>query len=167
MYLEQYVLASAGRRSTTTIQRSALAGQRTGFLCHSHHNRTLALGLQQRLKEDGLNLYVGWQDSSMPSEPDQETASRIKTMVRSSDIFLFLATEHSMSSRWCLWEIGFGDGTKQNSQIIVVPTRDSSGHYHGNEHLKLYRRLETSSASGPIYWYPTGGYSAGGPVRTL
>lgn len=42
------------------------AGQRTAFLCHSHKDRHLALGLQALLSQHGLNLYIDWQDAEMP-----------------------------------------------------------------------------------------------------
>jgi len=166
VYLDQSVLRSAGRRSVT-IQRSApMVGQRTGFLCHSHHEKDLALGLQQRLKEEGLDLYIDWQDPGMPPEPDRVTANRIKLVIQRADVFLFLATQASMASSWCPWEIGFADGAKNINQIILVPTRDSNGNYHGNEYLQLYRRLEASSTTGPIYWYGVGS-TVGSAVRGL
>ncbi|MCH5937009.1 toll/interleukin-1 receptor domain-containing protein, partial [Salmonella enterica] len=58
--------------------------------------------------------------------------------------FLFLATENSMSSRWCPWEIGYADGKKNLNNIVIVPTVDSSGRHHGNEYLQLYSRIDTT-----------------------
>src|SRR3546814_8853915 len=126
----------------------------------------MALGLQQWLKEHGLDLYIDWQDASMPETPDGTTAGRIRTMIRNADVFLFLATSDSLTSRWCPWELGFADGVKRNpaptgtserklgfadgvkrnEQIAVISTRDGSGNYFGNEYLQLYRRIEQSEA---------------------
>lgn len=63
----------------------------------------------------------------MPEEPNRETAGRIQAAIRNSDVFLFLATENSMSSRWCPWELGYADGVKPLDSIAVVPTKDAIG----------------------------------------
>src|SRR3546814_9438780 len=77
-------------------------------------DREMALGLQQWLKEHGLDLYIDWQDASMPETPDGTTAGRIRTMIRNADVFLFLATSDSLTSRWCPWELGFADGDRKS-----------------------------------------------------
>ena len=71
---------------------------------------------------------------------------------------LFLATANSMASRWCPWELGFADGQKQPDRIAIVQTSDSTT-THGNEHMQLYRRVDTSIA-GELLWVPeTGAYA--------
>lgn len=160
MTISQYDLRSAAARNTSAKnQRSKGYLQKSGFLCHSHKDRELALGLQQLLKEQGMDLYIDWQDASMPEEPDAHTAARIRNVIRGSDVFLFLATSNSMASRWCPWELGFADGVKQNEQVAVIATRDASGNYYGNEYLQLYRRIDQSSASNFLYWYQKGSQS--------
>lgn len=159
MTISQYELRSAAARNTSANQRSKGYLQKSGFLCHSHKDRELALGLQQWLKEQGMDLYIDWQDASMPEEPDVYTATRIRNVIRGSDVFLFLATSNSMTSRWCPWELGFADGVKQNEQIAVIATRDASGSYYGNEYLQLYRRIDQNSASSALYWYQKGSQS--------
>lgn len=116
----------------------------------------MALGLQQWLKEEGMDLYIDWLDPHMPDSPDGTTADRIRTAIKGADVFLFLATNDSMASRWCPWELGFGDGVKRNEQIAVIATRDASGNYYGNEYLQLYRRIDHSTASNALRWYPKG-----------
>jgi hypothetical protein len=149
-------LIQASVRNYAFSGSSRKYGQKTGFLCHSHKDRSLALGLQQRLKEEGLDLYIDWQDASMPEEPDRETASRIQAAIKHSDLFLFLATQNSMTSRWCPWEIGYADGTLDINQIAIVTTRDPTGRYHGNEYLQLYRRIDRISPAGSLYWFNRG-----------
>lgn len=142
---------------------AAAAGQRTGFLCHSHRDRDLALGLQQRLRDDGLDLYIDWQDTDMPERPTGETARRIKERIAAADIFLFLATAHSTSSKWCPWELGYADGRKRIEQISLVTTRDNAGSY-GSEYLELYRRID-AGASGMMLFEQ--GAQTGVSVRGL
>lgn len=160
MTISQYDLRSAAARNISAkILRSKSYLQKTGFLCHSHRDRELALGLQQWLKEQGMDLYIDWQDASMPERPDVTTAARIRSVIRGVDVFLLLATNDSMASRWCPWELGFADGVKQNEQIAIIATRDASGNYYGNEYLQLYRRIDQSSASNSLYWYQKGSQS--------
>ncbi|MNG12119.1 hypothetical protein D3C84_957110 [compost metagenome] len=84
----------------------------------------------------------------MPDTPDAETATRIKNTIISADWFLFLATENSMASRWCPWEIGYADGKKHLNRIAIVPTVDNSGRYYGNEYLKIYNTINTPPSGG-------------------
>ena len=156
MTISQHDLRSAATRNVSLKnQRSRGYGQKTGFLCHSHKDRDMALGLQQWLKEQGMELYIDWQDPYMPNTPDGTTADRIRTAIKAADVFLFLATNDSMASRWCPWELGFADGTKRNNQIAVIATRDASGNYYGNEYLQLYRRID-QSAGNAVHWYQKG-----------
>lgn len=164
MAIDQNELLLASRR--IVVQKSftaAAAGQRTGFLCHSHRDRNLALGLQQSLRENGLDLYIDWQDTDMPEKPTGETARRIEEHIATADIFLFLATAHSTSSKWCPWELGYADGKKRIEQICLVTTRDATGSY-GNEYLDLYRRIDAGT-SGMMLFERAG--QAGVSVRGL
>ncbi len=142
MSISESTLRSAG--SAAPIHLNAASGQRTAFLCHSHHDRTLALGLQALLKQNGMDLYIDWQDSTMPDKPSGETAQRLRTRIQQCSWFLFLATHRSMTSRWCPWELGHADGTKANERILVVPTYDGCGSY-GSEYIDLYRRVDFAS----------------------
>lgn len=138
--LRQY--SSAGRAHAST---GKAAGQRVAFLCHSHKDEALALGLQAVLRERGVYLYIDWQDAEMPDKPSAETATRLRNRIRQSNLFLFLATQNSMSSKWCPWELGYADGVKPNSDdIVVVPTTDA-GYEHGAEYMNLYRRIDTNA----------------------
>ncbi|MFM1990341.1 MAG: hypothetical protein RJA99_3298 [Pseudomonadota bacterium] len=139
MSINQTTLRSAGISSAS--QRTAAPNQRTAFLCHSHHDRLLALGLQELLKQHGMDLYIDWQDSAMPDTPSAETAQRLRIRIQQCNWFLFLATQHSIASRWCPWELGHADGTKANERILVVPTHDSSGSF-GSEYINLYRHVD-------------------------
>jgi hypothetical protein len=150
---------AATRNIFAKNQQSKTYLQKTGFLCHSHKDRELALGVQQWLMEHGMHLYIDWQDTSMPESPDATTAARIRKIIQGADVFLFLATNDSMLSRWCPWELGFADGVKRNEQIAVIATSDASGRYYGNEYLQLYRRIDQTTAGGSLSWYQRGSYT--------
>lgn len=141
------------------ILESKQAYRRSAFLCHSHLDRELVQGLVVMLTQAGLTTYVDWADAELPSSPDRETAAKIKKVIEAADLFLFLATPHSMASRWCPWEIGYADGVKPINSILIVPTADSDGRSHGNEYLQLYRRID-ADAAGALKVYNPGSYLA-------
>jgi hypothetical protein len=160
MSISQADLRNAAAR--VNVQRSAAggAGRATAFLCHSHRDRALALGLQELLREQGLDLYIDWQDAEMPDQPNSETADRLRRQIVDRTWFIFLATANSMASRWCPWELGYADGRKPPERIAIVPTRDGST-THGNEYLQLYPRID-QAATGLLAKFapnaPTGTY---------
>lgn len=138
--------------SYSTVRKSASEGRaqnkRTAFLCHSHLDAELAKGLQGYLHKNGWEVYIDWEDVTMPERPDRRTAEKIQTKIRDLEMFFFLATQNSMGSRWCPWEIGYADGVKGQNRILVIPTRDGRGITHGNEYLDLYRHLDKTSTGG-------------------
>ena len=136
------------RKSERIVEEARLAGKQTAFLSHSHKDAELAKGLQGFLQAQGWKVYIDWEDTSMPQQPNRETARKIKDRIKRLDWFLYLATVNSASSRWCPWEIGYADGAKGIDQIVVIPTRDSAGRNYGNEYLDLYKRVTTADVGG-------------------
>lgn len=166
MAIRQADLLNAAQR--VRIQKRqvvARAGQSTAFLCHSHLDRELALGLQSLLHEQGWDVYIDWQDVLMRDTPDRRTADRIQDQIKSSAWFLYLATSNSAASRWCPWEIGFADGHKATDKIVIVATTDSSGRHHGNEYLQLYQQITPADAGGLALI--RAGTNSGSYVRSL
>ena len=131
----------AQRRSSVDDARRF--GERVAFLCHSHKDRTLALGLARQFQAKGITLYIDWLDQEMPDRPNQRTASNLKSKIDVCDFFLFLATENSKSSRWCPWEIGYCDGKRGSALVTIIPTTDGVNSF-GNEYLDLYRSIATN-----------------------
>ena len=81
----------------------------------------------------------------MPSSPNKETAANIKSKIKQTDWFLFLASPNSTSSRWCPWEIGYADAVKGYEKLLIVTTVDDSGNWYGNEYLQLYKNIDEAS----------------------
>lgn len=154
MAFSQRQLRNAGRGITINASRtkSASAGQ-TAFLCHSHADRDLVAGLQETLRLAGWDIYIDWQDTTMPESPNRQTAERIQNKIVTTTWFFFLATQRSCASRWCPWEIGYADGVKQQDRILIFPTSDDQGNWYGNEYLQLYRKVDygTDSRIGAFY----------------
>lgn len=157
MPILQSDLLSAGQRRSVQRQFTKRFGQPTAFLSHSHKDAQLALGLQELLNNQGWDVYIDWQDQTMPEKPDSETASNIKAAIVRADWFIFLATQHSMASRWCPWEIGFADGKKIYDRIAIVPTQDNLGHFYGNEYLNLYNKIDVSTGTPGLAFFDTRG----------
>ena len=153
--LREAALRVSRTKVMTLSESRAKLGARTAFICHSHKDTELVKGLQVLLIENGFDAYIDWQDSEMPEEPDRETADRIRAKIKTMSWFLFLATSNSTTSRWCPWEIGYADGTKENKRIVIVPTTDQSGRWFGNEYLKLYRQI-TATQLGTLVAVPPG-----------
>ena len=145
MAIDQSTLRSKAYRyysEAANSQKMASEGfskMRTAFLCHSHLDDELVKGLLVVFKEAGVDLYVDWNDHSMPETPNGETARKIQGRIKSSDVFLFLATANSKASRWCPWEIGYADSSKKG--VYVIPTSDGHNTY-GNEYLQLYPKID-------------------------
>jgi hypothetical protein len=141
-------------RKSQTLTEARTKKQRTAFLCHSHADQQLVLGIRNLLETSGWDVYVDWADVDMPTIPNATTAARIKLFIEAHDFFFFLATPNSMKSRWCPWEIGYADGKKQLDRIIVIPTTDPAGSTHGSEYMQLYRHLDRSSRNILAVWEP-------------
>lgn len=151
-------LRSAAPRHRATLAKSFLEargqGLQTVFLCHSHCDEVLVKGLLALFAEASWAVYVDWEDATLPEIPSRQTAARIKQKIVDWDFFLFLATDNSMASRWCPWEIGFADGKKQNETILVLPTIDGLKTY-GNEYLQLYRHIDMGDVGKLGVWEPS------------
>ncbi|MEP2986864.1 MAG: toll/interleukin-1 receptor domain-containing protein [Sulfitobacter sp.] len=135
------------RKTERVVEEARARGDQTAFLSHSHTDAVYAKRVQAFLEAQGWRVYIDWEDATMPSKPDKETALKIKDRIKRLDWFLFLATKNSMSSRWCPWEIGIADGVKANERIIVIPTRDGYTNY-GSEYLDLYRYIHSTTDGG-------------------
>jgi len=140
--------------------------QATAFLCHSHEDAELAKGLQILLAENECDVYIDWQDSTMPLVPDQETANRIKEKISDCDWFLFLTTPNSTASRWCPWEIGYADGKKPNGNILLIRTSNNIGISYGNEYLGLYSEV-TLTDKEQLAVFPVGKKNGGALLKNL
>ncbi|MBR9779727.1 MAG: TIR domain-containing protein [Rhodospirillales bacterium] len=151
MAISQDTLRQNAQASSTTVRRSfhgaVVAGTQTAFLCHSHYDRSLAIGFRNYAERLGWDVYIDWLDEDMPERPTVETATRIQEQIKTRSHFLYLATRNSSESKWCPWEIGYANGAKSRKNILIIPTTDSF-QTHGNEYLGLYQRIEEVPGGG-------------------
>lgn len=124
------------------IVKSERQAKITIFLSHSHKDKEIAIGFQNLLAQYEINVYIDWQDSTLPDTPNRETADKIKRKIKELNLFILLATDNALFSRWCPWEIGVADSVKDYESILILPIVDYNGEFKGNEYLQLYRRIE-------------------------
>lgn len=138
-------------RKGANLMDSARGMLKSVFLCHSHLDAELVQGVLKLFHQAGWNDYVDWNDKTMPAQPDQVTASRLKEKIASHNYFVFLATANSIASRWCPWEIGYADGAKANDSILILPTSEGT-QTHGSEYLGLYRCIDWNTVKELRVW---------------
>lgn len=75
----------------------------------------------------------------MPARTCGRTAENIKEKIKKYDKFILVATEGAIASKWCNWELGFGDAQKYAyGKIALFPIRDDEKDWSGSEYLELY-----------------------------
>lgn len=129
----------------------------TVFLSHSHDdldknyvNRVIVL-----LRKSGVKVYIDSFDSNMPPFTNAQTANRIKEAIKGNRKFLLLATNNAINSKWCNWELGYGDALKYLEHIALFPLTEDSGDWKGQEYLRIYPRIEESSNENFKVIYPS------------
>ena len=150
-----FLTESLLRKKSNSFQKFASASSKyfkevlsqaeiTVFLSHSHEDKELAQGVIELLAEQGVYIYVDWNDSNMPRITSGETARKIKEKIKGLHLFFFLATDNGLNSKWCPWELGFADSVKDYNEILIIPVADPSGKFKGNEYLQIYKHLEVT-----------------------
>ncbi len=129
--VEAYSRDSAGRERKTTV-----------FLSHKHDDLEDLKGVIGWLENKfNVDVYIDSMDKSMPKNTSGETATRIKKKIKDCDKFILLATDAAIESKWCNWELGFGDAKKNSlGNLALFPMKESSSSdfYRGNEYLEIY-----------------------------
>jgi len=114
------------------------------FLSHSHTDAAQVENAVIFLRKMGVDVYVDWMDDSMPTQTSGKTASMLKDKIRQNDKFIFLATNNSIKSKWCNWEIGYADAHKYLNKIALFPLADDDSNWQGSEYLQIYPYITAS-----------------------
>lgn len=114
----------------------------TIFLSHKHDEIEELDAAISLLKSFGVIVYVDWEDDGMPQITGGKTATRIKLKIKENKKFIFLATEGAIASKWCNWELGYGDSLKYSEKIALLPIRKDYYNYTGTEYMKIYSSIE-------------------------
>lgn len=118
----------------------------TIFISHKHDDLEELKGIIGFLeKKYKVKVYIDSQDLSMPKTTSGETARRIKERIKTCEKFILLATDGAIESKWCNWELGFGDAQKYDSMSIALfPFKDKGTYdssYKGNEYMEIYPHI--------------------------
>lgn len=96
-------------------------------------------------KNYDVKVYIDSQDKAMPKVTSGETAKRIKEKIEKCERFILLATEGAIESKWCNWELGYGDAKKFKTNCIALfPMKErgmSDSAYKGNEYMEIYPHI--------------------------
>jgi|TARA_B110000902_G_C14190485_1_gene543999 hypothetical protein len=130
-------------------QTKPYSNSNTVFLSHAHSDLKDLQGVIGLLKEYGVAVYIDRMDNKIPKETSEETAKRIKDVIKFSKKFILLATEKAIETYWCNWELGFGDTHKFIDNIAILPMKETGTYdhnYKGNEYLQLYPQIDYNKA---------------------
>ena len=92
----------------------------TVFISHKHddlENLKDIIGFLE--KEYAVKAYIDSEDPQMPKITSAETAANIKARIKECRKFILLATENAINSKWCNWELGYGDSVKFPNNMIA------------------------------------------------
>ena len=150
------------RTDTRTFSEGGRVSYKTTvFLSHKHSDLKELKDIIGFLRHFyDVDIYIDSMDDNMPKKTSGETAKRIKKIIEKSDMFILLATDDAIESKWCNWELGFGDAKKYRDRIALFPIKEKGAfdcQYKGNEYMQIY----------PFITYCNGSetYTDGMPVK--
>jgi hypothetical protein len=151
-----------GAKAFSVVLNEARAQNRyqaavTIFLSHCHSDRGEIEKAISILRGLGVIVYVDWVDSTLPSVTGATTAATLKDRIADCNKFILLATNGAIASKWCNWEVGYGDSKKYPHHMALLPVADSyASDWKGTEYLNLYPAIEDDEEYGLILKYPDG-----------
>lgn len=114
----------------------------TVFVSHKHADLEELKGLLGYLEQVyKVKVYIDSQDPNMPRVTNGDTAKRIKERITQCDKFILLATNGAIESKWCNWELGYGDSKKYLEHIALLPMKPKGAldkDYKGSEYMSIY-----------------------------
>lgn len=128
------------------------------FLSHKHDEKDILQDVVAFLKEEGVEAYVDWMDSSMPAYTNADTAHSLKEKIKVADKFILVATPSAINSKWCNWELGLGDAAKYKEHIALLPINKTYETFKGAEYLAIYPYIEYEDSGYKNSRYIQAGY---------
>ena len=123
----------------------------TVFISHKHDDLDEIKGLSGLLeKKYNIKAYIDSWDKSMPKKTSDETASKIKQRLKRCNKFILLATNGAIESKWCNWELGYGDAKKYKKHIALFPMKPKGAYnfeYKGSEYMQIYPYIAYSDGT--------------------
>lgn len=129
-YFSEIVNESRTRKSTSS--------ETTIFLSHKHDDVEYLEVAIALLKKYGVDVYIDHNDEEMPRHTNGVTADKLKKKIKENKKFILLATENAIASKWCNWELGFGDAHKYIENIALLVIQEDNSSWTGSEYLDIY-----------------------------
>lgn len=164
-------------RTELLLENQVISSKTKVFLSHKHSDlddlKDLIGFLEQKYNVD---VYIDSMDKAMPSSTSGATATRIKSVIKKCDKFILLATDDAVESKWCNWELGFGDAQKFRDDIAILPIKDVGKYdfqYKGSEYMSIYPHIiyydgseqyDTGESVTPGFYY---GYLNDSGIRVI
>lgn len=115
------------------------------FLSHKHSDLDELKDIIGFLESKyNVDVYIDSMDKAMPTTTSGATATRIKSVIQKCDKFILLATDDAVESKWCNWELGFGDAQKFRENIAILPIKEKGQYdfqYKGKEYMSIYPQI--------------------------
>lgn len=160
-YFSNYAQIRLDEACSPVLQHSQYDLKKTTvFISHKHEDLEDLKGILGFLQQNyNVKVYIDSQDPTMPKVTSAETALNIKKRIQKCDKFILLATNGAIESKWCNWELGYGDAQKYKKNIALFPmkpegTLDST--YKGSEYMNIYPYIS--------YFNGTEKYTNGNPI---
>lgn len=147
-YFNQYkisdsVLNESREQTQVFCEGGRISNKVTVFISHKHDDLEDLKGLIGYLQGNyNVDVYIDSMDPNMPDTTCGATATRIKNIIGKADKFVLLATEGAIVSKWCNWELGYGDAQKYPYNIAIFPFEDNNRNFSGSEYLQIYRYIK-------------------------
>lgn len=146
-YFHSYVIedryfSTVEDRTSLLLENQVSSTKPKVFLSHKHddlEDLKDLIGFFE--KQYQVDVYIDSMDKKMPLRTCGATASRIKQVIKRCDKFILLATDRAVESKWCNWELGFGDAHKFRNNIAILPLKDKGTlyvDYKGREYMQIY-----------------------------
>ena len=147
-------------RSSVSQYSQYGAKKTTVFLSHKHDDLDDLKGVIGFLQRSyDVRVYIDSRDPTMPKITSAETAFNIKERIKLCDKFILLATNGAIESKWCNWELGYGDAQKYRNNIALFPIKPKGSFdyaYKGSEYMSIYPYVS--------YFDGTETYKDGNPI---
>jgi hypothetical protein len=129
-------------RTTVLAHSQYGASKTTVFISHKHDDLEDLKGVLGFLQKTyGVKVYIDSKDPTMPKVTSAETALNIRERIKQCDKFILLATNDAIESKWCNWELGYGDAQKFKKHIALFPMKPRGAYdsqYKGSEYMNIY-----------------------------
>lgn len=139
---KNYSEVNLEKSMSPVLESSYYSRKTTVFISHKHDDLDDLKGVLGFLEKTyNVEVYIDSKDLKMPKKTSAQTAINIKERIKECDKFILLATNGAIDSKWCNWELGYGDAQKYPKNIALFPmkpegTNDSE--YKGSEYMTIY-----------------------------